>query len=332
MQEMPKRESVKVNQWYNSVQYNSKTHNSKMKQKLFLMLGLGAMMLSSCSDSFDAPEMSSPTSNKLQISAEIEGMTRSRAINNQWEDGDDISVYSDDLLSNVKFVTTGDGQFKPEDGGDIYFTDSETHHITACYPYHSGDTYTFTVNHTDPTPEGQRAQDILFAEGDASISNPNLNLVFKHKLARLIINVKTSTEHGFQKEDVFGTAEGSTITKSQGQLANLVSFMTLRPKTGEITTNTLKLSPKMQKSIDNYETGVRQYVILVPEQKAVEYRHLFNDGSSNSLTFKTSLGDKTWKAGYSYTYNITVKNTGMTVTSETMEEWGDGGVENFDAE
>ena len=80
-----------------------------MKQKLFLMFGLGTLMLSSCSDSFDVPEIGSSTSNKLQISAEIEGMTKSRAIDNQWEDGDAISVYADSLLTNVKFVTTGDG-------------------------------------------------------------------------------------------------------------------------------------------------------------------------------------------------------------------------------
>lgn len=302
-----------------------------MKQKLFLMFGLGTLMLSSCSDSFDVPEIGSSTSNKLQISAEIEGMTKSRAIDNQWENGDAISVYADSLLTNVKFVTTGDGQFTPEDGSDIYFSDSQTHHVTACYPYNSGAQYSFAINYKDATPEGQTQQDILFAEGDASITNPNLNLVFKHKMARLIINVKTSTEHGFQKADVFGTAEGSSITKSQGQLNGVLFIVTVKPQTGEVSCGSLKLYPKLLKGTDNYETGVRQYVILVPEQKAVEYHHLFNEGSSNELSFSTSLGDKTWKAGYSYTYNITIKNTGMSVTSETMEEWVDGGTENYDA-
>jgi hypothetical protein len=302
-----------------------------MKKKLSLMLVVSAVMLSSCSDSFDIPEVATTTS-KLQINAAIDGMTLSRAADNQWDDGDAISVYADSLMTNTKFITTGDGIFLPEDG-DVYFNDSETHHITACYPYKSGtdDSYTFTINFQNANPTGQKKCDILFAEGDASITNPCLNLVFKHKMARLIFNVKTSTEHGFKKEDIFASAEGSTIIKSQGQLPGLALVASVKPKTGEVSPYALRLSPKLSNGIDDYDTGVRQYVLLVPEQQAVQYRHLFNEGSSNALTFTASLGDKVWKAGYSYTYNITIKNTGMSVTNESVEEWTDGGTEDFDA-
>jgi hypothetical protein len=303
-----------------------------MKKKLSLMLAVSAVMLSSCSDSFDVLEISSPNTNKLQISAEIEGMTRSRAIDNQWDEGDSISVYADSLLT-AKFVTTGDGCFFPESGNEIYFTDRQTHHFIACYPYShlTNDYFAFAINYLDANPEGQKQQDIMFAEGDASFTNPNLNLVFKHKMARLIFNVKTSTEHGFQKNDIFGTAEGSSITSSEGQLYGISFITVVFPKTGTIMADTPRLNPRLKNGIDNYETGVRQYVILVPEQKAVPYRHLFNGGGSQGLTFSTNLGDRTWKSGYSYTYNITIKNTGMSVTSETMEEWTDGGTEDFDA-
>jgi hypothetical protein len=313
-----------------------------MKQKLFFMIGLGAMMLTSCSDNEDIPQMSTTNSvttttndtvsNKLQISANIDGMISSRAVDIQWEDGDAIGVYADNFASNVKFVTSGDGEFYSTEE-DLYFYGPEVHHFYGWYPYYdtSDDCYSVPVNGQDANPEGQKLTDIMFAEADASFDHPNLYLIFHHKMARLIFNVKTSEDDGFYAEDIFGTAEESEIHSSYGVLYNTPLMATVWPKTGVVEGSETKGNLMLLNGTDDTENCVRQYVLLVPEQKATSYYHCFNDGDSSKITFKTKLGNKTWKAGYSYTYNITIRNTGMTVTSETVEEWIDGGVEDLDA-
>jgi hypothetical protein len=201
------------------------------------------------------------------------------------------------------------------------------------YPYYdtSDDCYSVPVNGQDANPEGQKLTDILFAEADASFDHPNLYLIFHHKMARLIFNVKTSEDDGFYAEDIFGTAEESEIHSSYGVLYNTPLMATVWPKTGVVEGSETKGNLMLLNGTDDTEKCVRQYVLLVPEQKATSYYHCFNDGDSSKITFKTKLGNKTWKAGYSYTYNITIRNTGMTVTSETVEEWIDGGVEDLDA-
>jgi hypothetical protein len=195
-----------------------------MKKTFSLMLGACALALTtftSCHDHdnvFDeSSEMNSGTA--LTVEGAVEGLNTTRATDTAWETGDSIGLISTDLAANVKYVTTGgNGKFSAADA-DVYFTDRSDHVFYAYYPYSSKvneNCWYFSVSDS-ANVAAQKRNDIMVASGTATASNPTLQLQFKHAMARLIINVKTSTEDGFDADDVFSdncsAMIGSTITR-----------------------------------------------------------------------------------------------------------------------
>lgn len=306
-----------------------------MKQKLFLMMGLSTLMLASCSDNDDVINTIGNSSEKeVTITAGIEGMMKSRAVDNQWQANDGIGVTSTGMMENVHYVTTaGDGNFRRNDLGKDYYKDESSHHFTAYYPYTSSVTNNqFTIaTSSRATAEGQKNQDFLFAEADADVFNPNVKLNFAHKMARLIFNVKVSTEDGFSADDVFGTVDGSNIKLSYGRLNSALASSTVNITTGVVTPTKDASDIVMTSGTDDKSLHVRQFTLIVPAQEICTYSHVFNQSQSNEQVFTTELGEGTWDAGYSYTYNVTIKRDCLTITSATIEKWNDGGSSSTDA-
>jgi hypothetical protein len=307
-----------------------------MKQKLFLMIGLGAMMLTSCSDNDDMPKMSNTDSESkaVTITAGIEGLAVSRAVDNQWQANDGIGVTSSGMMENVHYVTTaGDGTFRRNDLGKDYYKDESSHHFTAYYPYSSSvsnNQFTITTS-SRATAEGQKGQDFLFAEADADVFNPNVKLNFSHQMARLIFNVKVSTEDGFSADDVFGTVDGSNIKLSYGRLNSALASSTVNITTGVVTPTKDASNIVMTSGTDDKTLHVRQFILIIPSQDICSYSHIFNQSQANEQVFTTELGEGTWDAGYSYTYNVTIKRDSLTITDATIEKWNDGGSSSTDA-
>lgn len=310
-----------------------------MRKRFFIMMGLGAMLLMSCDQDITneiylgggSETTGTASKGELVITGTLDGMEHdataaTRAIGSSWETGDAIGVLSDGMMDNKKYTTIGDGSFTPASGKD-YFMDADIHHFTAYYPYDAdmvdgecGFTVDFMAN-----ADHQKATDFLFAEGDASASSPTLALTFKHRMARIIVNVKTSTDDGFMADDIFGTAAGSVIKSSTAQFGGLVVTGTFNGNTGVVTPSTDKAIFTVEGGVDDKTAHTRQYLLIVPEQQACSYRHIFNKGMDDEHSFTATLGTYTWKGGYSYTYNITVKRSGLSITSTSIEDWDNGG-------
>ena len=151
-------------------------------------------------------------------------------------------------------------------------------------------------------------------------------------MAQLKLVVKASTDHGFtdaEAADILGTADG---TYKLGGLAHTGTF--------KVTDGTTDVTgdPVADWDItrlvhgDNQSTKTRTYtLILLPQDK-----------SGTPLTFTAKIGGQTYtnsatiapnlEAGKQYTYTITLKKKGLTVSGCTIAEWENGGSGSGDAE
>ena len=162
---------------------------------------------------------------------------------------------------------------------------------------------------------------------------------FKHKMARLILKVQVSNTDGFDDTAVLefadyklgGLVHEGTFDVKTGTAAtagSVVSDWMLRQCTGAPKTATDKCVATFDAA-----TGVMTFtMILLPQTLA------------NALVLEISPDDEEYQsysnkdmikpaleAGYSYTYTITVKKTGLTLSGSTIENWNDGGSHAGDA-
>src|SRR5574344_277006 len=204
-----------------------------MKPMIYI-LAASAMMLSACSSEDNTVVNNGPV--EAQITANIGGPL-TRAADQTWTASDAIGVRvtgvngttegitstMQTLYQNVKYVTSAgipSATFAPAATGQgIFFQDAnETVTFSAYYPYvASADAKTLPgtdgvitgVDTQDQTTQAkQEACDYLFASGaTASKSAPTVSFsgdynLFKHKMARLQLKIKTSTDNGFTAAQV----------------------------------------------------------------------------------------------------------------------------------
>ncbi len=269
---------------------------------------------------------------------------------------------------NVGYETTSTGisaDFTPMTVGDgIFFEDASDEFTFAAYaPYASsvnvynlpGDNGKITVN-TDKQHSVTKQEDIdyIYATGaKGSKSNPVISFTdntatggsdcsFKHKMTRLILKVQASNTDGFTEPGVLRFAnyklgglihEGTfdILTGTATATGNVVNDWMLRESTYPTpTTQTVT-----DKCVTDYDvaTGVMTLtMILLPQTLAdnLNFEVSPDDGEGQTYSNKNMI-KPALEAGYSYTYTITVKKTGLTVSGSTIENWNDGGSHSGDA-
>lgn len=266
-----------------------------------------------------------------------------RAINNLWE-ADEIGVMvtkaesSDmaELYKNVKYATTASNaasaNFTAAAGDGIFFQDaSETVTFAAYAPYQTSaanvlpdtDGVISSSTEAQDTRDKQKAFDYIYASGaTASRSNPTVEFkegnAFAHKMTRLILIVKTSTQHGFT---------AGQVTNGKYSLSGLRHEGTFDVKRGTVAANeTAETKDDWSLSTNSLTTG--------GETEQVTFTSiLYPQTPGSTLTFKAVIDGQTYTnsadirpalaAGKSYTYTITVKKTGLEVSGCTIEAWGD---------
>ena len=162
---------------------------------------------------------------------------------------------------------------------------------------------------------------------------------FKHKMARLILKVQVSNTDGFDDTAVLefadyklgGLVHEGTFDVKTGTAAtagSVVSDWMLRQCTGAPKTATDKCVATFDAA-----TGVMTFtMILLPQTlaNALVLEVSPDDGEYQSYSNKDMI-KPALEAGYSYTYTITVKKTGLTLSGSTIENWNDGGSHAGDA-
>jgi len=279
----------------------------------------------------------------------------------------DASTTMGQKYKNVEYQTASTGtsaDFIPTtDGNGIFFEDASRQFTFAAYaPYETshasslpGNKGKITVNtENQHTVEKQEDIDYIYATGAmGSKSSPLISFTdntaaggsdcsFKHKMARLILKVQVSAADGFTDPSVLrfanyklggliheGTFDILTGTASAtGSVVN--DWMLIESTYPTPTTNTVKY-----KCVTDYNvnTGVMTLTMILLPQTLTDFLSLDitpDDGENQTYSNK-DLIKPALEAGYSYTYTITVKKTGLTISGSTIENWNDGGSHSGDA-
>lgn len=294
-----------------------------MKQLRNYSLLAGAMLtlaLTSCGNDGIEPQVyDGPVA--AQVTAGINGVL-TRAMDASWDNNDAIGIScssTNTKYANMKYVTTGNGNFT-HDGGvksGIFFQGTENVTFSAYYPF-SGTEKSSAGIISGVTTNDQTKQkefDYLYAaNATTTYASPTISFtgasIFKHKMSRLILKITTSDAAGFSVDDVTSGTYSISGIKHSG--------------TFDTTDGTAAAT----------DGATDDWAITAEAQDANSqrtYSMIFYPQDQPTLTFKavingqayTTTIEPTLTASTSNTYTITVKKTGLVVNSSTIEGWGE---------
>lgn len=291
-----------------------------MKTKASLLFV--AFSITACStDNEPMNEVGNPAA--ARVTAGIGGVV-SRAVGNQWEEGDCIGISGTSgtkTYANMQYRTSGNGKFTHV-GGDatgIFLHTPGAATFSAYYPFTGNENNDAGVISDVSTEEQSNRTDFdfMFASATASAASPQLSFTgdasFKHCMSRLVLKIKTDTGSGFNASDV---------TKGTYSISGIKHSGTFNTATGEAVAT--------GNATDNWEItapaadadNVRTYdMILFPQSGAeIKLKATFDD-ETYACTFIPTLA-----GGYSYIYEITISTPELIVNGCTIEPWGDGPV------
>lgn len=269
---------------------------------------------------------------------------------------------------NVEYQTASTGtaaDFTPATSASGIFFEDASHEFTfAAYaPFASsanastlpGNDGKITVNtENQHTVAKQEAIDYIYATGArGSKGNPVIsftdntaaggaNCSFRHKMARLVLKVQVSDADGFTDPGVLRFANyklGGLIHEGVFDVLTGTATATGTAMNDWMLIESTYPTPTTQtvtyKCVTDYNvsTGMMTLTMILLPQTLTDFLSLAitpDDGENQTYSSK-DLIKPALEAGYSYTYTITVKKTGLTVSGSTIEPWGNGGSASGDA-
>lgn len=264
-----------------------------------------------------------------------DGTPTTRAAGTAWTADDAIGItatHTDGtkLLDNAHYLTPdGDDKFEAEDGSVFYFTDNAEVGFTAYYPWtateklESGIIQIDLTNATYQTPEKQPEIDFLFATATGSATNPDVKLQFRHCMSRVVLR--------FLPGDGIAELDDIEYTLNEMELGGTFNTLTGEAKSaGRFSA----ISPLILTVSGSNAAELSSPLILFPQQgNDLRTLKLTMRGTTYSATFQLPQNPQNnvrgLFAGHSYTYNVRINNTTMTISQATISDWGDGGSEDI---
>lgn len=325
-----------------------------MKQRFFIMAA-AALTLAACSNDENMEMTDGPV--EARITAGLSAPT-TRAIGTNWN-ADRIGVWVKDapasdmenLYKNVLYTTTSTSataEFTATTGQGIFFQDAnETVTFAAYAPYQESDDnatlpgvnkdglvkVNTETNNTEPLQEDI---DFLFAEG-ATATRTNYTVTFAdntasggddysfhHKMAQLNVVFQTSINDGFGPLDIRG---GSF------NLGGLVHDGTFNVTDGTTETTGSEVADWDISGCKYEDVGTtRTYSLILLPQDLTNKALNVKVGINGQTYYNSDAINPNLQAGYTYTYTITVKKSGLVVSGCTITNWNTGSTGSGDAE
>lgn len=224
-------------------------------------------------------------------------------------------------------LTTSDEQYYPQSNGVNIF---------AVYPSGVAGTnvnatnVAFAVESDQSEEDAYKASDLMVgapANNPVSKTSGTVQLTFKHCLSKININI--SAGDGITETDL----QGATVT-----ILNTTTGGTFNVQTGVVTANGAQAAatPITAGTLEVREdTGVQGIsAIIVPQTVSAGRQFISIRYGGDQQTPATELfytlpqaADVDFAAGYSYTFNITAKKSGLTLDGSTITNWQDYGDE-----
>ena len=274
-----------------------------MKMKSLLGIVLSLSILQSCQND-ETNIIQNEVNNKgITFSSIIDDAQNSRAYDTSWEANDVIGVFmlanSDKnvLATNIPYVTSkGDGYFVSQNN-PIYYPDGAVDFI-AYYPYSEAisDHTNYPIDLSNQTK--QNAIDLMTAVNltNRQLASPQGNLQFKHLLAKLVLNLKSTSGSSLKgiKASISGLQVKGTANLSNGNITS----------SGEATTFSLFIN----------EEATQAEAILLPQALSGNLKiKLELNGQSKEIETEISGNIE---QGSKYIYNVNVNYQGGEITTD----------------
>ena len=276
------------------------------------------------------------TENYIQIFSQISTRSdNSRVTGNYFETEDKIGVYvipyaeenvpgdiaQSDYASNVLYRYNA-VSWSASSGEDIFWPGTKHADVYGYYPYNSSLTeadptsYLFTVQNDQQTKSQHMSSDFLWAKVSDLSPTKSVQLIFKHQLSRVQINLRS---------------DDNTITESLGNarvsLTNTIPQGRVDLSDGKVSVNTsssaVEIKPFKWSNVAEGYTSTFMGIII---PQTIEANTRFIGLQLNSVNYyyrpTTSL---TFESGKSYIFNINVSEGGISVVTDVINEWIDGG-------
>ena len=310
-----------------------------MKKFRFLYIAAAALLFAACANEEDGIGNNGPVAATVKADISNNIKTRGTADNNSWTAGDAIGVHVTSTGyttgDNKKYVTTnGDGTFEAADNNNtIYFKNNEETTFSAYYPYSESLKNGKMDWNMDEVKANQPCKaDVLFASGaTASKASPTVNFTdadhnFKHCMS--LVEFKIKPGQGVKNNNYrFNRLELKGIFRS-GQFDT---------RTGAVITIGDRGSIRRDFDDVYFENEESFAYIMLPQnlesnKMDIDIYLLLYDSEVKYTTSITPTTNGQFEGGKKYTYNITVKNTGITIEDAHIFPWENGDSGDLDAD
>ena len=295
--------------------------------KKFGLIALTALAtLVSCHN--DREERIVMSNNEVSLSSQI----LSRAIDSQWESGDEVGVYMFssskktvlDKSSNCKYLVSTDGNLTPATEMDkLYYPLNEAVDFIAYYPFNNVENYTMDIDVSDQThPE---EIDFLYSNNltDVVATNETQSLQFNHLMSKLNFTIQAGT--GVDASDL----KGLTL-----KICNIVSEASISLIDGKVTCSDNK-TDIITRIVSSTSSSLIQTEAIVIPQGCDEIEVMVSLPSGQNYLYDLKYGYE-WKSGNEYTYQIDlIDETVNALLVAQINDWTtgvSGGIEKVDVQ
>ena len=308
-----------------------------MKKFRFLYIAAAALLFAACANEEDGIGNNGPVAATVQADI-VKNVTRATT-GDTWSNNDAIGVYvtstGNTTGDNKKYVTTnGDGTFEAADNNNIiYFKDNKETTFSAYYPYNKFLTDgKMNWNMAEVEANLPCEADVLFASGaTASKASPTVNFTdaehrFKHCMSLVEFKIKPGqgvkdNNYKFNRLNMKGIFVSGKFDTRTGSVEAAGDRETLTRFFNDVS----------------FESEESFAYIMLPQslesnKMDIEIYLLLNDSEVKYTTPITPSTNGQFEGGKKYTYNITVKNTGITIEKANIVPWENGDSSDLDAE
>ena len=258
-------------------------------------------------------------------------------VNNVWTVGDEVALWVQDESKGIYSYHVTDSQLGTMTGNYYWSNKDVPLTIQAVYPYRAVnesrtnlDNIPWSVQQEQDENDGYEKSDLLCSNQLSGVYYGNsVMLFFYHQTAKIVVNVK---QDGLP-ESISDTTGDISLTIGEGDLLTMDGSFTLPTAAGSDnrwlgtwTLGSAKGSIKPHLATTPTTGNFATYEALVIPQDVVTGSKLLTftagkDGTSYGTFYYTLQKDANWKAGYVYTYNITIPNptTQSSISPARME-------------
>lgn len=269
---------------------------------------VAAMIFSACSTKDDGG--TEVGDNSISITPTMLKMSGTRASETDFDAGDQMGLtirQSDgkSYVSNMKFIyDEAKGAFYSEEKKLWYEDTNDKSVLFAYYPYVAGENapVQFTVA-ADQNAGGYAASDLITAvKADVLPTSRPVDMTFRHRTARIIINIDNQTEFPVTKVVIKGVKGTGTISAENGGLTVVNDAAEVAVTAREVTAD------------------VKLYALLIPQSAKLKVEISTDEG----VRIQT-LGEASLEGGKNHTLNARVLPTNMEVVLEdNITGWEEG--------